>query len=111
MILVSSIPTIADAVPGSILKIEDVNYHDGAQRQLLGYSVSAKRYALFTREDLGIQVRKASAHGLGYLFAPNKEYDDALDALQPGSLRAGSGYLAAFSVLPSFTSPGSIFRR
>ena len=73
-------PYDRSAVRGSILKIEDVNYRDGAQRELLGYSVSAKRYALFTRDALGIQVRKASAHGLGYLFAPNKEYDDAADA-------------------------------
>lgn len=35
----------------SILKIEDVNFNpDGSQRQLYGYSIAAKRYALFTRE-------------------------------------------------------------
>ena len=73
-------PYDRSAVPGSILKIEDVNYRDGAQRELLGYSVSAKRYALFTRDALGIQVRKASAHGLGYLFAPKDSYDKAADA-------------------------------
>ena len=56
------------------------NRHDGAQREILGYSVSAKRYALFTRDESGIQIQKASAHGLGYLFAPKPGYDDVADA-------------------------------
>jgi hypothetical protein len=62
---------------GSILKKEDVN--EGGI--LYAYCVSAKRYALFN-DDLqarnmvhdkvcsGIKVRKASAHGLGYLKRP-----------------------------------------
>jgi hypothetical protein len=73
-------PYDRSAVPDSILKIEDVNRRDGAQREILGYSVSAKRYALFTRDDSGIQIQKASAHGLGYLFAPKPGYNNAADA-------------------------------
>src|SRR5882672_3368796 len=39
------------AVPGSILKIEDVNFDSiGKQRQLYGYAISAKRYALHERK-------------------------------------------------------------
>jgi hypothetical protein len=75
--------------PGSILKLEEVNYAGG---QLYCFAVSAKRYALFT--DISIPgsqdrvlptrnagrlatgnksrytIRKASAHGLGYLKRP-----------------------------------------
>jgi hypothetical protein len=36
-----------DKVPGSILKIEKVNFRDGKQIQLFGYGISAKRYALY----------------------------------------------------------------
>jgi len=34
-------------VPGSVLKIEDINYGPGGQRQLYAFAVSSKRYALF----------------------------------------------------------------
>jgi hypothetical protein len=68
------------ALPDSILKIEDVNFQNGVQRKLFGYSISAKRYAFFSRDDEGMQIRKASAHGLGYLFAPKRGYDEAADA-------------------------------
>ena len=66
-----------------ILKIEDVNHLDcdpkKPLRQLLGYAVSAKRYALYSQTESGIQIEKASGHGLGYLFSPKerkKEKDD-----------------------------------
>jgi hypothetical protein len=63
---------------GDILKIEDINHIDSdpnkAFRQLFGYAVSAKRYALFTKAGKNISIEKASGHGLGYLFAP-KERD------------------------------------
>jgi len=65
-----------------ILKIEDVNYVDSNPkkpfRQLYGYAISAKRYALYTRSENNIQIEKASGHGLGYLFAPKerKENED-----------------------------------
>jgi hypothetical protein len=59
-----------------ILKIEDVNF-DGSSpknpfRQLFGYAISAKRYALYSRVENDIHIEKASGHGLGYLFAPEE---------------------------------------
>jgi hypothetical protein len=73
-----------DAVRGSILKIEDDNYHDPKtrekQRQIYCFAISAKRYALFLMEDKGFPVllRKSinnksdrwSQHGLGHLLNP-----------------------------------------
>jgi hypothetical protein len=63
-----------------ILKIEDVNFEDSNPkkpfRQIYGYAISAKRYALYTRSGNEIQIEKASGHGLGYLFAPKKRQKD-----------------------------------
>jgi hypothetical protein len=62
-----------------ILKIEDINHVDSdprkPYRQLWGYAVSAKRYALFTEFNKDILIEKASGHGLGYLFAPKERRD------------------------------------
>ena len=59
-----------------LLKIEDVNYVDSdpteSFRQVFGYAVAAKRYALYTKTQNNISILKASGHGLGYLFAPKK---------------------------------------
>lgn len=59
-----------------ILKIEDVNHLDSdprkAFRQVFGYAISAKRYALYSKSGENIQIEKASGHGLGYLFAPKE---------------------------------------
>jgi hypothetical protein len=63
-----------------ILKIEDVNFEDSNPkkpfRQLYGYAISAKRYALYTRSGSQIQIEKASGHGLGYLFAPKERQEN-----------------------------------
>lgn len=63
-----------------ILKIEDVNFVDSNPKepfhQLYGYAISAKRYALFTRSRNGIQIEKASGHGLGYLLALKQRQKD-----------------------------------
>jgi hypothetical protein len=63
-----------------ILKIEDVNFEDSNPkkpfRQLYGYAISAKRYALYTRSENDIQIEKASGHGLGYLFAPKERQEN-----------------------------------
>jgi DNA polymerase III epsilon subunit-like protein len=68
--------------PGELFKLEDPNFvlRDGkltgdlAELEFLG--ISAKRYALFTRDAEGLPVlRKASAHGLGQLRAPYGEID------------------------------------
>ncbi|HSS98205.1 MAG TPA: hypothetical protein VLK33_14290, partial [Terriglobales bacterium] len=77
-------PYDSECVP-SLLKIEDVNFIDSDPkrrlRQLYGYAIAAKRYALYERRSNGITVVKASGHGLGYLFAPKKndkaETDDS----------------------------------
>ena len=63
------------AVSGSILNLVEANYVDSKpknlQRQLYGYSIAAKRYALY--EKLGgtdINVVDPKAHGIGFLYPP-----------------------------------------
>ena len=63
------------AVPGSILNLVDANYIDSnpknPRRQLHGYSIAAKRYALY--EKLGrtdIRIVDPKAHGIGFLYPP-----------------------------------------
>ena len=60
----------------NILKIEDINHEDSdtgkPRRQLFGYAISAKRYALYEKSGTDISIVKASGHGLGYLFAPKE---------------------------------------
>jgi hypothetical protein len=74
-------PYSHDAVPGSILKIEEDNFDaSGKQRQLYCYAISAKRYALFGKDRQGQPVLlrrgvnnksdKWSEHGLGHLLNP-----------------------------------------
>jgi hypothetical protein len=60
-------PYEPEIVPGSILNIvEELNYDaNGQQRQLYGYGISAKRYALYTHDDSGFRLIKVSEHGLG----------------------------------------------
>src|SRR5215469_2831520 len=64
-----------------ILKIEDINHLNcdpkKPLRQLFGYAVSAKRYALYSQTENDIQIEKASGHGLGYLFSPQKKKKEA----------------------------------
>jgi hypothetical protein len=64
------------AVTGSILNLVDANYVDSnpknPPRQLYGYSIAAKRYALY--EKLGrtdIKIVDPKAHGIGFLYPPN----------------------------------------
>jgi hypothetical protein len=63
-----------------ILKIEDVNHVDSdpkkPYRQLFGFAVSAKRYALIVEDGRNLSIEKASGHGLGYLFAPKERNPD-----------------------------------
>jgi hypothetical protein len=62
------------AVRGSILNFVDANYEDSdpehPRRQLLGYSIAAKRYALYERSGNKINIVDPKAHGLGYLYPP-----------------------------------------
>ena len=79
-------------VPGSILKIEDVNYdpHTGEPRTIYAYSIASKRYAIVIRKPDGSYrlarelnasrelVAKRSEHGLGHLQSPAPEWEDEL---------------------------------
>jgi len=63
------------AVKGSILNLVDANFVDSdsskPQRQLYGYSIAAKRYALYekTRKS-DITIIDPKAHGIGFLYPP-----------------------------------------
>jgi hypothetical protein len=63
-----------------ILKIENINFFDSDPakpfRQLYGYAISAKRYALYAKSGKNIHIEKASGHGLGYLFAPKERNEE-----------------------------------
>jgi len=62
-------------VKGSILNLTDANFEDSdpknAQRQLYGYSLAAKRYALHEKiGDKDIEIVDPKAHGIGFLYPP-----------------------------------------
>jgi hypothetical protein len=58
-------------VPGSILKLHKINWDQNKERrQLFGYSIAAKRYALYTKTENDIQIVEPKAHGLGYFYPP-----------------------------------------
>jgi hypothetical protein len=58
-------------VSGSILKIHKINWGRNKQRrQLFGYSIAAKRYALYTKAKNDIEIVEPKAHGLGFFYPP-----------------------------------------
>jgi hypothetical protein len=58
-------------VPGSILKVHKLNWDRNKQRRhLFGYSIAAKRYALYTKTQNDIEIVEPKAHGLGYFYPP-----------------------------------------
>ncbi len=64
------------AVKGSILNLVDANYIDSdpakPQRQLYGYSIAAKRYALYEKTGKSsIAIVDPKAHGIGFLYSPH----------------------------------------
>jgi len=68
-------PYDRNIVKGSILNLVDANYVDSdpknPQRQLYGYSIAAKRYALYERVDKkDIKIVDPKAHGIGFLYPP-----------------------------------------
>jgi hypothetical protein len=69
--------------PGTILKIEDINYVDSDPRKpfrtLFGFAISAKRYDLFEHVRGSLIIRDAKGHGLGYLMAPKVQNTDEDD--------------------------------
>ncbi len=86
-------PYDKSAVPGSTLKLEEVNFDpiSGGRRQLYCYAISAKRYALFLLEPDGKPILrqvyedgnespiKLSEHGLGHLLNPADPEDESRD--------------------------------
>jgi hypothetical protein len=71
-------PYDPEIVKGSILEIEKENFDaDGKRHQLWCWSISAKRYVLFTKGDEGRPTLvKVSEHGLGHLLNP-RDPDDS----------------------------------
>lgn len=58
-------------VSGSILKVHKVNWDSNQdRRQLFGYSIAAKRYALYTKTQNDIEIVEPKAHGLGFFYPP-----------------------------------------
>jgi hypothetical protein len=58
-------------VHGSILKVHKLNWDlNKKRRQLFGYSIAAKRYALYTKNHNDIEIIEPKAHGLGYFYLP-----------------------------------------
>ena len=58
-------------VSGSIVKVHKLNWsRDKKRRQLFGYSIAAKRYALYTKAKDDIEIVEPKAHGLGYFYPP-----------------------------------------
>lgn len=92
------------AVPGSVLKVEDVNVtadEGGAVRQRVVWAVaiSAKRYALYTVDDHGEPVIvDARAHGLGHLMDPTAHTHIAPDGVdeEAGGSKTRSWQLAVW---------------
>lgn len=69
------------AVKGSILNLVDANFVESrgkkAQRQLYGYSIAAKRYALHEKTGKsGIRIIDPKAHGIGFLYPPADSPED-----------------------------------
>jgi hypothetical protein len=63
------------AVKGSILNLVDANFTESRgkkrQRQLYGYSIAAKRYALYEKTGKSeIKIIDPKAHGIGFLYPP-----------------------------------------
>jgi hypothetical protein len=74
-------PYNREFVKGSILNLVDANFADSdpkkPQRQLHGYSIAAKRYALY--EKIGnseIKIVDPKAHGIGFLYPPKNSPKD-----------------------------------
>ena len=70
-----------------LLKIEDVNFDSkGQPRQLFGYAISAKRYALYDHNGDVLNIVEPKAHGLGYLYPPINQTSQRarLDFCKPG---------------------------
>lgn len=68
-------PYDRNAVSGSILNLVDANFENSdsgkPQRQLYGYSIAAKRYALYEKTGKSdVAIVDPKAHGIGFLYPP-----------------------------------------
>jgi hypothetical protein len=70
-----------------LLNLIDANYQNFdpslPRRQLLGFSIAAKRYVLYERSGNRVSIVDPKAHGLGYLYPPAdspKDWHDAHEA-------------------------------
>jgi hypothetical protein len=73
-------PYDRNVVRESILKIESINFVNGVQRQLFGYAIASKRYVIYAKTGSQIEIVSAKAHGLGFLYPPQKGYDKNVEA-------------------------------
>ncbi|MBA3274583.1 MAG: hypothetical protein H0T72_02220, partial [Chloroflexia bacterium] len=109
--LASLNPYDRDAVPGSILKIEDVNFdgETGERRQVWCVSIAAKRYALFTISERGEPaiLPGTTRHGLGFLIDPRDVSEREADALRPWEHDLWSGVVRERLGLPHDPPPWS----
>jgi hypothetical protein len=74
-------PYDREIVKGSILNLVDANFAGSdpkkPQRQLHGYSIAAKRYALYERIGTSdIKIVDPKAHGIGFLYPPKNSPKD-----------------------------------
>jgi len=110
------------AVPGSILKIEADNFDPTTQkqRQLWCYAISAKRYALFLRNENGapelLRHEKNNAddrwseHGLGHLLNPTDPDADDREWIAQAWLRIIRKALGFRTVAPRFARVPAVGR-
>jgi hypothetical protein len=64
------------SIRGSILKVHKRNWNKNKERrQLHGFSVAGKRYALYEKKDGDIEIVEPKAHGLGYFYPPKDSPD------------------------------------
>ena len=115
-------PYDRDAVPGSILKIEDDNRDPeaGTQRQLYCLAISAKRYALFLRDEHGnpVLLRKGvnnkedrwSEHGLGHLLNPTDPESEDREWIAQAWLRMIRKAMGLPTQSPSFEHQPAVGR-
>jgi hypothetical protein len=96
-------PYNRNIVKGSILNLVDANYVDSEpknpQRQLYGYSIAAKRYALYeTIGEKDIKIVDPKAHGIGFLcIRPRTPRKIRRRMLHNGSTKCGTTSCAALS--------------
>ena len=115
-------PYDREAVPDSILKIEDDNFDaaTGKQRQVWCYAISAKRYALFLRDEDGRPTLlrrdvnngedRWSEHGLGHLLNPTDPNSDDRDWIAQAWLRIIRKALGRRSAAPAFENLPAVGR-